>query len=59
MTPKEARSAGWICVDCAKQHGATMHPEHIATWHKDACAVCGEEKTVTEPRDFRWPREAA
>lgn len=55
MTPQAARSVPWICVDCAKQCGATMHPDHVSTWHEDICGVCVEVKVVTEPRDFRWP----
>lgn len=50
-----ARGVAWICFGCARDLGATMHPEHLCTVHRDICGVCHVEKEVTEPRDFRWP----
>ena len=50
-----ARNMTWICLDCAKAVGVVMPPGHAYTAHEDTCGVCGEIKTVTEPRDFRWP----
>lgn len=55
MKPRDARRVTWICVDCAHEYGARMRPDHLATWHEDTCGVCKRAKTVTEPRDFRWP----
>ena len=40
----------WICGDCGTIYG--RKPCGVATWHFDKCDVCGEETTVTEPRDF-------
>ncbi len=41
----------WICEDCGRKHGNRKCG--WATWHcGDKCGVCGEEKQVTEPRDF-------
>jgi len=27
-------------------------PNAISTWHTGKCGICGEERSVTEPRDF-------
>jgi len=54
MNPREA---AWICVACAVKSGATAIPGHLATYHIDTCGVCKKEVTVTEPRDFWWPRK--
>ena len=56
MKPRDARKVIWICTKCAHEHGATTREGHLATWHEDLCGVCNELKTVTEPRDFRWPQ---
>jgi len=40
----------WTCKECGIEHGTRL-PE-MATWHEDKCDVCGEIKSVTEPRDF-------
>lgn len=39
----------WICADCANKYG--RYAIGIATWHEDACGVCGRVTGVTEPRD--------
>lgn len=46
----------WICTECAYRHGGTMPEGHLATWHIGTCGVCGKEKEVTQPRDFRYPK---
>lgn len=44
-------------VTCLKKYG--MPPKQLAysvsTFHKGICAFCGEEKDVTEQRDFFYP----
>lgn len=40
----------WICFDCGKKYG--RHQGGICTVHLGICDVCGQEKPVTEPRDF-------
>jgi len=40
----------WICASCGLKHG--NRPAGVATWHLDKCGVCGEMRSVTEPRDF-------
>lgn len=46
----------WICYDCAKKHGGESIPYHVATFHTNICGMCGEERTVTEPRDYNWSK---
>lgn len=40
----------WVCLDCGKQYGRRRGG--ICTMHNGRCDVCGENKAVTEPRDF-------
>jgi len=40
----------WVCGECGTKYG--RHPCGIATFHKGICGICGEEKSVTQPRDF-------
>lgn len=49
-----------VCSDCGKK--ALTLPENkgksqysISTWHTCKCDVCGEEKPVTQARDFMYP----
>jgi len=46
----EADEVLWVCYDCGVKHGRRV--PGLATWHEGRCCVCGEMKTVTEPRDF-------
>jgi hypothetical protein len=46
----------FCCHDCAIKAGGRMPTGHIATYHDGVCDVCGVLKTVTEPRDYRYPR---
>jgi hypothetical protein len=54
---KRIRETGsWVCVDCGLKYGRT--PEgHVATYHIGKCDVCGEEKAVTEFRDYNHLRK--
>jgi hypothetical protein len=48
----------WICNDCGRAHG--KRPEgnpYGATYHMGKCGICGEEREVTEPRDWGHLRE--
>lgn len=49
----------WTCRDCGEAYGRGMPEGHVSTWHTGICGVCGQEKPVTEPRDYRhfpfWP----
>ena len=40
----------WVCNDCGQDHYGV--PNAISTWHTGKCGICGEERSVTEPRDF-------
>ena len=52
----------WVCSPCGTKHG--NHPVGLATWHQDACDICGKDCAVCESRDFGhlkdgWQNEAA
>ena len=40
----------WICHECGMKYG--RREPGSATWHTGKCDVCGETKSVTQPRDF-------
>jgi hypothetical protein len=40
----------FVCDDCGTEFGNAV-PDH-ATWHDGECSICGEEKPVTQARDF-------
>lgn len=42
----------WVCLQCAKNRNARMPEGHCATFHVGLCGICGNEVSVTEPRDF-------
>jgi len=43
-----------VCRECGlKASGGKAFT--LSTFHKNICDVCGEEKHVTEPRDFFYP----
>lgn len=50
---------GWVCSDCgvkaSKAMGNTTLAFDVSTFHQGVCGVCGETKSVTEPRDFFYP----
>jgi hypothetical protein len=41
----------WVCHDCGTRYGRRV-PGEASTWHIDTCDVCGQEKPVTQPRDY-------
>lgn len=49
----------WICDTCALEMGGEYIPGHVMTYHEGVCEVCDDitTKSVTEPRDFRWPHD--
>jgi len=54
----------WVCRDCGEKWGRwwdgseyTGPSPHCATFHEDACGVCGETKSVTEARDYGYLRD--
>lgn len=42
----------WICRTCAYEHGRFPKLDRISCWHEGTCGICGEQTSVTEPRDF-------
>jgi hypothetical protein len=42
----------WVCQDCALANGGRIIPGHVSTHHDGKCDLCGQVKSVTEPRDY-------
>jgi hypothetical protein len=54
----------WICAECGRKHG--KREPMCATYHDgnpndlwDKCGWCGSRKTLTEPRDYGYPKPPA
>ena len=47
---KEDSYPAWVCAECAHAAGKTLRG--LATFHPDACGICGKAAIVTEPRDY-------
>ena len=49
----------WICIVCAKnaltQEELKRLEGSVSTFHYGICGVCGEMRSVTEPRDYNFP----
>jgi hypothetical protein len=46
----------WTCGKCAEEAGGRFPKDHIATYHYNICDVCGQKTTVTQPKDYGYPR---
>lgn len=42
----------WACESCGKEHGRGIPKNHVSTWHYGKCEICGQNKSVTQARDF-------
>jgi hypothetical protein len=51
----ERESIMWICRDCGMKYGTPRGG--VSTFHVGRCEWCGEEKAVTEDRDYNYPQE--
>ena len=51
----DANYPPWTCSECAHEAGGKWPDGHVGTFHNNICPVCGEEKAVTEPRDYGHP----
>jgi len=49
---KKLKNAYQVCVDCGLEHGEPR--TSYGSWWNDTCDVCGEDKPVTEARDFHY-----
>ena len=52
---KRLEQAGTTCMDCGQKYGQ-YHDGVSSVWN-GKCGICGEEKRVTETRDFRYMRK--
>lgn len=49
-----------ICFECAKLLGGKAPcPDHVCTCWIEPCNRCGETKSVTSPRNWRWTERPA
>lgn len=55
-TQRQGEYPIWICQRCAENNGGVMPDTHLATFHQDICDVCNRWVSVTEPRDYRYPK---
>jgi nucleoside-specific outer membrane channel protein Tsx len=47
---KSNEEINYVCQDCGNKNNWEQF--QISTWYPGICDVCGENKTVTEFRDF-------
>jgi len=45
----------WICEECGDEYGEKVI--NISSWHNGTCDYCGEERVVTENRDYGYPKK--
>ena len=53
---RKLEQANLACFDCGKKYGEPRG--YCATFHTGRCDVCGEEKSVTETRDYGYLRKS-
>jgi len=51
----------WVCADCGMKalklkYNKKCKAFSVSTYHHGICDVCGQNKAVTETRDFGYPR---
>ncbi len=51
---KDTNYPTWVCHGCAIKYGGNA--PSMATYHDNICDICGELKSVTEPRDYGYPK---
>ena len=44
----------WICSACGNKYGKAR--DTIATFHFGECGWCNKKASVTEPRDYGYPK---
>jgi len=55
---KEIDYPSWVCYDCARNAGYVCQgmQMQLSTYHMGICDVCNEEKALSEPRNYGYPR---
>jgi methionyl-tRNA synthetase len=46
----------WVCQTCGSYAAQGKHKNNYSTYHEGTCEVCGHFKSITEPRDFGYPK---
>ena len=54
--PPKSDYPAWVCTECALKNGGRFPRDHMATFHMGECGWCKKRASVTEPRDYRWPK---
>lgn len=49
---KKLVDADVVCFDCGKKYGE--YHDGVSSVYEGKCNVCGEIKSITETRDFKW-----
>lgn len=52
----DIRTLGYICSDCAAEHGGKWPEGRQTTWHEGVCECCGESRSVTGANKWNWPK---
>lgn len=52
ITRKTLENAYKVCPDCGDKYGEYV--KTVSSWWQDNCDVCGEERAVTECRDYGY-----
>ena len=45
-----------VCTECALKNGGRFPRDHIATFHIGDCGWCKKKCSVSQPRDYRFPK---
>ena len=45
---------GYLCSECAEEHGGKWPEGHCATFHESTCELCGEQKYLCCVSDWNW-----
>lgn len=49
---EKLKNAGWVCIKCGLKYGRRR--TLVSTFHLGKCDICGEEKSITEIRDYNY-----
>jgi hypothetical protein len=55
MTDKLKPYPSLVCQECGSK-ASKRGQKSISCWHEGKCDICEKEKSVTEPRDFFYPK---
>jgi hypothetical protein len=56
MNKEKLQKADWCCRDCGLKYGDCKEGS-VAVFHNSICDICGEEKSITQTRDYNYLRK--